>query len=520
MSTAPFGVAPRGLFQSLLQQSAKGSRHIPMDFHDPRRRPGRIVGTLFNVALMMFLMALSLSSVAALGGNAAILAGLGLIGIWRHGWGIINFARAILYLEKDARKPAVRLAAGQSLVVIVTVYNQTNEEVKAVATSLAQSIQQLPNKTLVVFAHRTDAQRDIMQAVADATDKLSVHYIVQRGLGKREALASSLTRARSIVSPLMLDHYNLLLMDGDTIVTGDAILKSMTALQENAKTGAVVVNEIPFVKGNAAFGTWRLLRSYQRNKLMCSFALSDRTLVLTGRFAMLRAEILLQVDVINRIRKDYLQLRGAHIPLLTGDDKTTWLEVLRRGYGMTYLPRAFVYPIENPDMERGFMRGVLALTTRYSGNMARANLHPDAWQGVKGKTHFAYGLIDQRVSMWTSLITPLLLVYLFVFGDFELFVLLLTYTLLIKNIQAIVVSINSGDDDPRFPYLIFFDQVAQSMIKVRAFAYLHQQTWNNQGISLSSGKDTLELDAKASRALRMRVTFFALILGYVYVLMR
>lgn len=488
----------------------------PSGYIDPRVRRGRFFGTLLNIVVLLLLVSISLSLIEQ-EGNTSIFLGLGVVGVWRHGWGILNVFRASAYIRKNRNSATGRQPISNTLTVVVTFYNQTDEEVALVAKELTHATETLSQKPLYVIAYKTEDQRRLIDDIVQR--HAAVHYVKQQGLGKREALADALWLARSVLPGEALEHGYVLLMDGDTLATRDAVLRSLETLASKPTIGAVVVNEIPFVKGSQLFGVWRLLRSIQRNKLMSAFALSERVLVLTGRFAMLRANIILQRDVINRIRKDYVETSNAYVPLLSGDDKTTWLEVLRRNYGMIYLPKTFIYPIENPNLESGFLKGVYALTFRYAGNMARANLHPDAWSKAKGKWHFYYGLLDQRVSMWTSLLTPFALLMLLVFGPFSLFVIFLTYVLMIKNMQASVAALLGGHYDPWFPYLMLFDQTMQSIVKIMAFAYPHRQSWSNQGISLSIGTDAAALDANSKRVLKLRLMFFGIALCYTFVLL-
>lgn len=492
---------------------------IPKDYINPLEREGRKVGIFLNSAIMILLFMLSYSFLQ-LAHSTTIILGLGVIGIWRHGWGIINFVRASQYRALQRTNRQTTINPNGSLVVIVTFYNQTPEEVSAVSRALAQAIYNLPLRKYVVCAHLSDEQRSIFTHELNDDPNIALNFVRQHGLGKREALADCLTIAKASYSRSTRDSACVLLIDGDTIVTHDAIAQSISNIQRSPDLGAVVVNEIPFCKSSRLFSQWRMLRSLERHKLMCSFALSGRVLVLTGRFCMYRGNVILQTDVINRLRKDFIRLKNTHIALLTGDDKTTWLEVLRRRLKMKYLPFSYIFPIEAPNQKDDFIKSTYNLTHRYSGNMARANLHQDAWVGANKTLHFAYGLLDQRISMWTSLLTPVLLLYLLLFEQFGLFVVALTYALLIKHIQAIALWSLSGIYDPWYPYLIFYNQVMSALIKVRAFAYLHRQSWSNQKISSNENDHTVALDAKARNTVVVRYLVFLSLFTLVYFLLR
>ena len=491
---------------------------ITDEHNDPRDQSwssGWIITALLNICLLVLLLTWS-SYIASNSGMNTIILGLGVVGIWRHSWGLINFFRAAYFIRssRDAAKP---IAGGRySLSIIFPVYGQSEGQLRAVADGIVNSVRMVPGRVLIVCAYRDEAQKEMLSELIENESPVVMHFIRQRGMGKREALADALNIVKASIPSGSKEF--VLLMDGDTILTPEAIVRSIGEMQANPQTGAICVNEVPLVKGTELFVAWRWLRSLQRNQTMSSFALSRRVLVLTGRFAMCRSDILLRPDFINRIRKDYLLYKGAYISLLTGDDKTTWMEVLRRGFDVCYLPDVFIYPIEEQNEENSFVKETIALTTRYSGNMARANLHPDVWRGAAGKLHFQYGLLDQRVSMWTSLLTPVVLVVSLLFDDFDIFILFLTYTLIIKNIQAIAVS--GSDYNPVFPYLIFYNQVMNSMVKIFTFAFLHRQKWNNQNISVADNPGMLALDKNARLSILTRLGLFVTFITLVYFVLR
>lgn len=492
----------------------------PDSFVDPRHREWSLnwIGFLaLNLCLLTLLCAWSLDVIRG-SEYAALAIGLGVIGIWRHSWGMLNFLRAVYFNQVTTRSKRPLARGHYNLSILLPVYGQTDDMLRAVAKGLVESVQSVPGRVLVVCAYRSEEQKQLLSEAVTHESNVVIQFVRQIGLGKREAMADALNMIRTCF-PAGAGNFTLL-MDGDTILTPDSIQRSIGELQAEPNTGAVCVNEIPLIEGDTVFAAWRWLRSLQRNQTMSSFALSKRVLVLTGRFAMYRSEVLLQSDVINRIRKDYL-IRGNHyISLLTGDDKTTWLEVLRRGYDMRYLPDVYIYPVEQQDRKKSFIAETVALTKRYSGNMARANLHPDAWRGAKGKLHFQYGLLDQRISMWTSLLTPVVLVLSLLFDSFDAFILFLTYALLIKNLQALALYVTCRAYDPYFPYLIFYNQVVSSTVKIFTFAFLHRQKWNNQNIDSVQGDGTHALDRQAQLLVINRCALFFMFVFLVFFTVR
>ena len=120
--------------------------------------------------------------------------------------------------------------------------------------------------------------------------------------------------------------------------------------------------------------------------------------------------------------------------------------------------------------------------------------------------------------MWTSLLTPVVLILLILFDDFDIFILFLTYTLIIKNLQAIAYS--GSNYNPVFPYLIFYNQVMSSLVKIFTFAFLHRQKWNNQNISVTDNPAMLALDKNARLSILTRLGLFVTLLTLVYSVLR
>ena len=493
---------------------------ISENYRDPRKREWSASWVSFLVLNLCLLALLCGWSLDVLGRSeyAALALGLGAVGFWRHGWGILNFLRAVQFRRESSRSDRPLAHGHYNLSILLPVYNQPDEMLRAVAIGIVESVRTVPGQVLVVCAYRTDDQQELLTEAIEGEPNVTLQFVQQIGLGKREAMADALNLMQACF-PAVAGNFTLL-MDGDTILTPTAIQRSIGEMQVEPDTGAVCVNEVPLVEGDALFVAWRWLRSLQRNQIMSSFALSRRVLVLTGRFSMYRSELLLQSDVINRIRKDFLVHNNHYISLLTGDDKTTWLEVLRRGYDMRYLSDVVVYPVEQQDRKKSFVSETIALTTRYSGNMARANLHFDAWRGAKGKLHFQYGLLDQRFSMWTSLLTPIVLVLSLLFDSFDVFILFLTYALLIKNLQALALIVTSGAYDPYFPYLIFYNQVMSAAVKIFTFAFLHRQKWNNQNIASVEDDGIRAMDRQARLLVINRCALFFMFVFFAYFTVR
>ena len=105
-----------------------------------------------------------------------------------------------------------------------------------------------------------------------------------------------------------------------------------------------------------------------------------------------------------------------------------------------------------------------------------------------------YVLWDQRVSMWTSLLgltgaTAASLKYgAHVFAAYALWVGLsrLWMTLMLTFANGHHVS-------PRFPLLLYYNQIVGSLIKIYAFYHMDQQSWTRQKTTLLRDLDAYQL---------------------------
>ena len=151
---------------------------------------------------------------------------------------------------------------------------------------------------------------------------------------------------------------------------------------------------------------WHKLRFAQRHINMCSMALGKRVLTMTGRMSVFRAQVVTDPGFIQDVESDYLQhWRLGRFRFLTGDDKSSWYSLMRLGYDTFYVPDAAINTVEHPP-EKNFIKASRKLMFRWYGNNLRQNsraLH----LGVGRLGWFtSLVLLDQRVSMWASLLGP------------------------------------------------------------------------------------------------------------------
>jgi glycosyltransferase Alg8 len=205
---------------------------------------------------------------------------------------------------------------------------------------------------------------------------------------------------------------------------------------------------------------------------------------MTGRMSIYRGVVATDPGFIAAIDRDQVDhWRLGPIKLLTGEDKSTWFWLLQRGHAMLYLPDVRVVTIEHPPA-RWLLPAATRLMLRWYGNMLRTNGRAIALGPRRVGSFTWWCLIDQRVSMWTTLIGPVVALT-FVLGKSPLF--LYTYALWVgttRLVQALLLLTARPRISGLDPPLIYFGQVYGALLKTYVLFRLDRQRWIRQDIAL------------------------------------
>ncbi|NJN46779.1 MAG: glycosyltransferase family 2 protein [Candidatus Competibacteraceae bacterium] len=437
--------------------------------------------------LALVAAALSLPAEAWTRLDSGLLLPIGIIGLWRYGWGLLHFLRAQIYRRWVF--PRMRRAADQigttepppEAFLLVTsfridsatcgrVYHATFEAAKhsGCPTTVVASIVEMADQRLI---------KQIYARTVSPQDQIRLIFVRIAGTGKRDALAYAF-RAISLQRPD--PDAVVAVIDGDSIVPADLIVKSAGFFRMMPQVGALTTDEDCQVEGRRIFREWYSLRFAQRQILMCSMGLSKRVLTLTGRMSLFRASIICDPTFIAQVEMDYIDhWRLGRIRFLTGDDKSTWFWLLKNGYQMIYLPDITVTTVEQPPSEH-FVTAASMLMIRWFGNMLRTNARALRLGPRRIGLFVWWSVLDQRVSMWTCLtgVVIALLATLFVTP-----VAALLYALWIAG-SRYVLTLLLLSVRPQvslyYPALLYFNQVFGSIIKVYVFFRLDRQKWTRQ----------------------------------------
>lgn len=480
------------------------------------------LGWFLFVALLMFLAGL-LPPDVFIPGSSSFLLIMGMIGIWRYSWGALHFYRSFLFQRLVFPRIRARADACTAppphLYCVVTSFRVAAEVNAMVYRRLVEEIRDYGNARATIVACITDpADLDILQRVvaratsSAAAGRVRLLAVPQRGRGKRDAMADALD---IIAADYPLPGSQVILMDGDSLLGRGSLRKACSILLSEADIGAVTTENHPLVKGGTVAREWYRLRMAQRHNLMCSLSLSRKVLVLTGRFSVFRAEIACRPDFSLAVRRDSLRhWRLGQITMLTGDDKSTWFAVLKSGWNMLYVPDAVIHPLEEPPLGAGFLTGSVSLMTRWFGNMVRNNGRALALGPRRTGWFLWLCLLDQRLSMWTTLTGPTFATLASLLHSSVFLLVYLFWVIATRSLYCLLLSLTTGRLHPLFPLLLYYSQFVGSIVKVVATFFPYRQKWTRQKIAHRT--DPMDVIRGLTSGAYAVVTFllFILFVGY------
>jgi glycosyltransferase Alg8 len=350
-------------------------------------------------------------------------------------------------------------------------------------------------------------------ALAASGSAQRVELCLLRGArGKRDALARGLEllRDRAPASDGVF-----VMMDGDTELEPGALSRVLPLFRLSPPVAALTTNEHARVRGPSWIGEWLALRHGQRHLYNCSIALSGRLLCLTGRYSVFRASCL-EPGFIDIVRNDSVEhwLWGRY-KLLSGDDKSTWFHLLQQGARLLYAPDVSVITHET-------ITGSALLRTyhnlrRWGGNMVRNSERAIAVGPLRLGWFCWWCLVDQRLSMWTTLIGPSVLAYTLAFRQIELASAYLLWVLCSRFVRALPAFIHGRRLSAFYaPLSVLFDWTGAA-IKLWVACFPARQFWQNRGStdldSTRNSRRVLERRAMAGLALGCMLAVYAVGVG-------
>lgn len=451
-----------------------------------------------------------------------VLGILGVIALWRYGWGLVHLVRALIYLHvvyPRLRARADDTAIGAKLrhvYAVVCSYQIPDDQFRAVYASLIRNCVETGLPATIVAAVTSDRDFRILATLLEqfgqpAQIRIIVQY--QEGSGKRDAMAMALRAIAREQPPL--DSATLML-DGDVVLAPGALRSSLAMMAADPGLAALTTNNDCVLDPADPARHWYRLRFAQRHLLMSSLALSGRLLVLTGRFSLYRTPDAINPGFIDIVERDAIDswLHG-RVRLLSGDDKSIWYYLLRRGGKMAYLPDVRAVSFEAMPDGEGFFGGSTRLMQRWFGNMLRANGRALALGPWRCRPFLWWCLLDQRISSYTTLLGLSGAVLLSVlFGPIYL-VIYCAWLLLTRTVLSGIYGALWGHYHPSWPAFLAYAQVWGSMLKLQLQFHSDRQNWTRQHIASAAASPVSRLAANGMHgAALLLVVVAAALLAY------
>ncbi len=411
---------------------------------------------------------------------------LGGLGIWRFGWWFNHWMRAEFYAKR--RWPGMRAKAEAlwqngwrpgHLHIQMTTYYEEPAITRLVIGSIMEQVRAegIPTTLWIGTGSAYDESviRDFCEVHGEGLN-MDLVFLRQNQPGKRMAIGL-IVRG---ISRYLADPDDLVIfMDGDAAFGPNVLRKTLSMFGADRELQALTTNEDVLVFGPKWMQSWLSMRFAQRRLAMQSHALADKVLTLTGRMSVFRARHIMDEQFVRTVEADHLDhwLWG-RFRFLSGDDKSTWFYLLTKSAKMTYVPDAMVYTVE--IVEGSGMSRMVQNFRRWSGNMLRNGARAIAL-GPKIVTPFIWWcLIDQRLAMWTMLVSPVLAI-MTLFTDPYYIANVLLWITASRVVLCLVLYRFARLPDLSWPLILYVNQLLNASVKVYMLFHLSKQRWANRG---------------------------------------
>ncbi len=449
----------------------------------------QVLGHILYLSVLVILVA-GLPS-GGLAGTEGVILVMGVLGLWRYSWAAINFARAGWYqlvayprLRRQAEVVYAERATPAHAYFLVTSYKIDPDVTTRVYQSIFDAAAASAGGATVVASVVDGADLRLVRSVFALmrTDMSAVRLIVDQvpGTGKRDALARSL---RIITSQAPSWRDIVIFVDGDSCVPIDIVARSAPYFCDPS-VGALTTDESVEIDDAPLFRDWFALRFTQRQMMMSSMGLGGRVLTLTGRMSVFRADLATNPDFIQQVQSDYLDhWRLGRVNFLTGDDKSTWFWLLKNGYRMLYLPDVQTVSMERQPLP-GFVDSAVTLMVRWFGNMMRTNGRALALPASRIGFFTWWSILDQRVSVWTTLAGPLGVVLTAILVNPMILYAYVVWVMATRYVFCVLLSLfRRGGFPITYPFLLYFGQIVGAAVKSFVMFRLDRQRWTRQTAS-------------------------------------
>jgi glycosyltransferase Alg8 len=448
----------------------------------------KVIAFLVIYAAVCFILLVSVPNILWNPETNDVALVIGTLGLWRFAWWANHGVRAKIYekshypkLRKLADDAWARGDRPKHVHVMMTTYKENTAVTLLVMESMVREFRATGLDATIWLGSGDDSDEiTIANYLAENASDLNIELVIARQWkgGKRYAIGAALRAMR--LSGKVDGRDAVVFMDGDSIWAPGILQKCASLFFVDEDLQALTTDEEVIVHGPRWQEVWLRMRFAQRRIAMQSHALAGKVLTLTGRLSLFRAHHVIKPAFIRQVEDDYLDhwLWG-RFRFLSGDDKSTWYYMLTQSAKMMYVPDALAITIEHVE-GNGYERMVQNLR-RWSGNMLRNGARCIALGPKKVGFFIWWCVVDQRLAMWTMLVSPVLAVLtvlfvspLFIFGY-------ILWIALSRLFQSFWLYFYARDVHFSFPLLIFLNQLLNASVKVYSLFRLSKQRWTNRG---------------------------------------
>jgi glycosyltransferase Alg8 len=430
-----------------------------------------------------------------------VLITLTFFALWRYGWMILNYSRALIYRVYAYPKIKSQIADipeskryPKHLYFMIPSYKEESWVSIETFRSIISEVQKIPSDVTIVVATAEDKEDAVITQMFNAykSDKKIDLIFQHQKAGKRIAMGHALRTIARKYHSLGLDDPNsvTIFMDGDSYMEDGFLEKLLPFFATDKNLGAVTTNEAAFIDSRSKwYKEWFNLKFGQRHIQFQAHSLSRKVMTLTGRLSAYRTDIAVKEDFIKIIENDILihPLYGK-FRFLMGDDKSSWFYLLKNRYDMLYIPDILCYSLESRD--GNFLELSRSLPFRWNGNTLRNHARALALGMRVTGIYIWFVILDQKLNMWTSLVGIFSALILAIFKSVYYLLFFFVWISFVRVFQLFVISLGGHPVSIYTLPLMLYTQWTGAFIKISAYHDLANQKWSKNGEVQSSDDNT------------------------------
>ena len=476
--------------------------------------------TLFTLALIV--VEFTLLDRAFDPGTREFILIIGGLALWRYSWGLLHFTRSLIYRRFVFPKLRTKIdTEGGSLMpsciyLLITSFRiEPETTIRVYGAAFREALDcGVPVTIVPSIVDKADEQLilDLFEQM-NLPERVKMHIVRIPGTGKRDGLAQAY---RAISRDMPPPDSVVAVIDGDSILTEGLVRKTAPFFKLMPTMGGLTTDEDCEVKGSRIMGDWHAFRFAQRHISMSSWALSRKLSTLTGRMSMFRGSILTDPEFIREVEDDHVQhWRFGRLKFLTGDDKSSCFHLMKKGWDLLYVPDVLVKTVEHPPADNFFKASTL-LMFRWSGNMLRTNGRLLKLGPRKTGFFIWWCILDQRITMWTSLSGPAFVAFLCMKYTTAIFLVYLVWIGFTRWVMTMMLLSARPVLNWTYPFLIYYTQIYGALIKTFVLFRLNRQSWTRQKTRLQSSYSMSRqrwIDFSSFAMHTVAVLFFVSVIG-------